>query len=234
MFEISYFFEELDQAGHGVTFSDFEDKDGDSSDLQSPDEGEGEREPRRFPRYKPVDEGEKVKFELGQIFSTKEVFRNAVKEYALQEKKDLKLTKNDNKRVVAQCVEDCPFYLRVSKTETRPYFMLVTFVDEHNCHRTASNRQAKTRFLARKFMPILRCSAEIKVNTLIEVARLRWGILITRHKAYRAKVKSLEMIQGACTDQYSHLRNYAQELLRSNPGSTVIIKAVEGPKGLVF
>ena len=187
-----------------------------------------------YPKYKPVDEGEQVTNEIGQIFASKEIFKTAVKDFALQEKKDLKIVKNDKTRVVVKCVEDCPFYMRASRTESRQYFMLVTLENNHKCHRTAENRQAKTKYIARKFMPTLRHSPEIKIISLIEEARLKWGILIGWWKAYRAKVKALEMIQGACSDLYHHLRNYAQELLRSNPGSTVKIKTVEGPKGPVF
>jgi hypothetical protein len=32
------------------------------------------------------------------------------------------------------------------------------------------------------------------------------------------------MIQGAESEQYAHLRDYAEEIKRSNPNSTVIIK----------
>ena len=217
-----------------MNFSDFEDEDGDSSELESPSEGEGERDRRRYHRYKPVDEGDPVIFEVGHIFATKEIFKTAIKDYSLQEKKDLKITKNDKTRIVVKCVEKCPFYMRVSRTDTRQYWLLVTFDNNHDCCRSAENRQAKTKYLARKFMPVLRHTPEIKVQSLIEVGRLRWGILIGWWKAYMAKVNALEIIQGACKDQFQYLRNYAQELLRSNPGSTVKIKSVPGPKGPVF
>ncbi|XP_057432753.1 uncharacterized protein LOC130725552 [Lotus japonicus] len=42
------------------------------------------------------------------------------------------------------------------------------------------------------------------------------------------------MIDGAEKDQYTNLRSYADELLRSNPQSTVIIKSSLGANGPVF
>ncbi|XP_057418034.1 uncharacterized protein LOC130712214 [Lotus japonicus] len=164
----------------------------------------------------------------------KDLFKDAVKDFALQTKKNLTIFKNDKKRVVVKCVEECPFYLRISKTPSRPIWQIVSFSNTHNCCRTATNRQAKTVWLAKKFMQILRHTPDLKVTGLIEEARVRWGIVIGRFKAYRAKVKSLEMLHGASMEQYSHLRNYVAELLRSNPGSTVIIKSTVGVHGPVF
>ena len=52
----------------------------------------------------------------------------------------------------------------------------------------------------------------------------------------KAKNIALEMIRGAGSNQYRHLRKCANELLRSNPGSTCIIKTADGdqPNGPVF
>lgn len=51
---------------------------------------------------------------------------------------------------------------------------------------------------------------------------------------YRAKMRALEFIHGASDEQYAHLRNYAKEFIRSNPGSSVKIKCKHGLRGLVF
>lgn len=53
-------------------------------------------------------------------------------------------------------------------------------------------------------------------------------------QAYRAKTRSFELIQGALTEKYYHLRNYVEEIRRSNPGSTIIIKCDMSDIGLVF
>ncbi|XP_057423086.1 uncharacterized protein LOC130717015 [Lotus japonicus] len=215
-------------------FSDFEDEDGDSEDLDTGSESGDELEPKpKYRRFKPSESGI-VQFECGLTFTNKDLFKDGVKDYALENKKDAKIIKNDKKRVVVACKPECPFYLRISKTPTRPVWQVVSYDPDHTCCRTSTNRQAKAEFLARKLMPILRHTPDIKIPGLIEEARVRWGIVIGRFKAYRAKVRALEMIQGATLQQYSHLRNYAQELLRSNPGSTIVIKSTVGSHGPVF
>ena len=88
--------------------------------------------------------------------------------------------------------------------------------------------------LAKKFIPLLRQTPDIKVSSLIEHARKNWGVFLGKRKAYRAKTRAIEMIQGATSDQYIYLRNYAAELLRSNPESTVKIKSSLGAGEPVF
>jgi hypothetical protein len=65
----------------------------------------------------------------------------------------------------------------------------------------------------------------MKLKALQEDCKNKWGVMLSKFQVYRAKVKALEMIQGAISEQYNkHLRSYAEELCTSNPGSTVIIK----------
>ncbi|KAL0367542.1 UNVERIFIED_CONTAM: hypothetical protein Sradi_3644300 [Sesamum radiatum] len=48
---------------------------------------------------------------------------------------------------------------------------------------------------------------------------------VSRNQAYRAKWKALKKIEGSSEEQYGRLRDYAEELRRSNPGSTVILSS---------
>jgi len=58
--------------------------------------------------------------------------------------------------------------------------------------------------------------------------------MLSRYQLYRAKKRSLELIHGAIDEQYAHLRNYAEELRRSNPSSIVKIKYADSDVGPVF
>lgn len=130
-----------------------------------------------------------------------------------KQKKNVHFVKNDKMRIVVKCMDGCPFYLRVSKSSHDTYFQIVRFESTHTCHRTAKNRQAKTKWIAKKFMSILRHTPNMKVRALQEESRNRWGIFLSRYQCYRAQRKALEMIEGAITEQYKHLRSYGEELL---------------------
>jgi hypothetical protein len=134
-----------------------------------------------------------------------------------------------------KCVKDCPFHMRFSRTDTKSYFVLASFTPDHKyCYRNSKIRLAKTRLLAQKFVPILKHTPNSTLKSLSTICKTQWGVILSKFKIYRAKNKALEMIQGAVEEPYAHLRNYAEELLRSNPGSSVKIKCKPGANWPVF
>lgn len=48
-------------------------------------------------------------------------------------------------------------------------------------------------------------------------------VQISRSKAYRAKRRALDLVEGSHKEQYAALWDYCNELKRSNPGSTIMI-----------
>ncbi|XP_058759822.1 uncharacterized protein LOC131633127 [Vicia villosa] len=63
---------------------------------------------------------------------------------------------------------------------------------------------------------------------LVAVALEKWEVKISCDQAYKAKRRAMDLLQGAGLDQFNHLRSYAEELLKSNPNSTVVIKPLVG------
>ncbi|XP_057435394.1 uncharacterized protein LOC130728074 [Lotus japonicus] len=74
----------------------------------------------------------------------------------------------------------------------------------------------------------------MKLKALGEEAKNKWGVRLSRFQLSRARVKAQKMIEGATLEQYKHLRSYGEELRRSNPGSTVVIKTMAGAGVPVF
>lgn len=72
------------------------------------------------------------------------------------------------------------------------------------------------------------------LKRLISESLEKWGVKISSAQAYVAKKRALEVIQGDKTEQYSKLRNYAKDLRRSNPNSTMMIKCGVSDIGPVF
>ncbi|XP_058733914.1 uncharacterized protein LOC131605589 [Vicia villosa] len=207
------------------------DADDDSDVLLTPPASEDDEEHQKFPAYK---SGEVFKFQLGMMFNNKDMVRDALKEYAMKMNKNVALKKNDGKRMVVKCMDGCKFYMRITKRVGNQFWQVVSLIDEHTCYRTAHNRQAKTTWLAKKFAHILRHSPDMKPVGLIAEAVDRWGVKLSHDKAYRAKRRAMELIQGAGMDQFTHLRRYAQELLKSNPNSNVVVQCADSNEGPVF
>jgi len=217
-----------------TTLSDFEDDNADSEELESPysssDDGVGKKKLNKFV----LNENEQVSFQVGQVFANAELIKAAVKEYALQSRKNVYVKKNERKRVIVKCMPKCPFHMRFSRAEPKTYYVLSRYRSGHKCYFTKKARLLKTTILAKKLVPILKHTPNMKLKALGEECKTRWGAHLSKFQLYRAKNKALEMIHGGIDEQYTHLRNYAEELLRSNPGSTVKIKCNAGLEGPLF
>jgi len=217
-----------------TTLSDFEDDNADSEELESPysssDDGVGKKKLNKFV----LNENEQVSFQVGQVFANVELIKAAVKEYALQSRKNVYVKKNERKRVIVKCMPKCPFHMRFSRAEPKTYYVLSRYRSGHKCYFTKKARLLKTTILAKKLVPILKHTPNMKLKALGEECKTRWGAHLSKFQLYRAKNKALEMIHGGIDEQYTHLRNYAEELLRSNPGSTVKIKCNAGLEGPLF
>ncbi|CAJ2628837.1 unnamed protein product [Trifolium pratense] len=207
----------------------------DSDVLHTPPESEDEELGHNYPTFKMSDGSIGVQFHKGLTFNNKQQAKEAIKEYAMETMKNIYIKKNEKEFLVAKCDHSgCPFHLRISKRVGNEFWQIVSFIDEHACHRTPRNRQAKTNYLAKKFVSTLRHTPEMKVKGLIALAIEKWGVKLSHDQAYRAKLKAIEIIQGAGRDQFIYLRSYADELRESNRNSTVIIQCDMANVGPIF
>lgn len=110
----------------------------------------------------------------------------------------------------------------------------MTLIEDHTCHRTDDNKSAKTKWLANKFASILRHSPHMKPSGLRAEVVERWGVKLSHDQAYRAKKKAMELVQRVGIKQFTHLRSYGQELLKSNTNSIVVIQCADGNGNHVF
>ncbi|XP_058746127.1 uncharacterized protein LOC131618999 [Vicia villosa] len=147
--------------------------------------------------------------------------------------KNVWFKKNDGKRMVVTCEEVCKYYMRFSKRDRNQYWQITSLFDEHTCARTAYNGQSKIGWLAKQFVHILRHAPNMKSVGLIAVEIEILGVKLLVDQENRAQSKVVELIQGVGRDQFTHLRSYAQELLNSNPNSSVILQYTDSTNGPV-
>ena len=99
-------------------------------------------------------------------------------------KKNLKVTKNDKKRVIAIYKQKgCPFYLQLSKSIHATYWQVVTLKDEHCCFRTARNSQAILEWVAKRLMSLLMHTPNMKLKALVAYAVEKWGFRLSMDQA---------------------------------------------------
>ncbi|XP_039687036.1 uncharacterized protein [Medicago truncatula] len=167
-------------------------------------ESEDEELGKNYLIFKMGDGNAHVKLEKGLKFNNKKQAKDAIEKYALETRKNLCLKKNKKEYLVVKCMPDYPFHLRISKRSANDFW---------------------------QYTPAF---SLMKVKALKRLAAEQWSVKLSHDQVYRSKLRALEIIQGAGRDQFLYLRSYAEELRRSNPNSTVIIKCDMADVGPIF
>ena len=177
-----------------------------------------------LPEFRPDKDMVKVKFYRGLTFETGAQFKNAVREYAIQNGKDIYFKKNDPHRVRAKCKGvNCPWVLYASKIDNTPTFVVKTYDETHKCPRTDSNRFATSKWLAKEYLNEFKMHDKWGISSFQQVVSKEKTLNISRDKAYRARMIATKKIEGSYEEQYNALWDYAEEIKWTNKGSTVEI-----------
>ena len=197
-------------------------------DLWAPDSDDEEMH-LKFKTFRPEDL-HRPKFHVGQVFESVELLRKAIKEYSCQKRVDIKLPVNDMKRVKAKCDEDCTWYLWASYDSRTKAFMVKRYVHEHTCSKKWKIRAFTSRFLAMKYLESFRADQDMNLMNFSRVVQKEWHMTPTRMKLQRARRMAIKIIYGDEEGQYKLLWNYANEVRRSNPGSSFYVSLDENAR----
>lgn len=162
-------------------------------------------------------------FEVGQKFVHMKEFREAVRKYAVSDRRGIEFVTNDGKRCQVCCEGDCPFYIWCSKDKEGEGCTIKTLVDSHLCTKPYSNKMASVKYLAEVFGDRIRKNPQWKVKEMAETIKNELEIQVPRIKILRVRKTALEGVAESLKQHYSRLRDYAHELLLSNPQNTVKI-----------
>ncbi|KAJ0592089.1 putative MULE transposase domain-containing protein [Helianthus annuus] len=126
----------------------------------------------------------------------------------------------------------CPWVVLISKDGQSESWMVKTLITEHKCLQTRNIYACTSTFLSQQMLEQIDENPEIPVKAVQEQFQRRYELAVSKMKAYRAKIKAKKQVQGDYVTQYARLRDYVNELLNRNPGSTVKIEVepVRNPK----
>lgn len=163
-------------------------------------------------------------FSLGMAFRDSRQFKKALVKYGLRTHKSLKFSKDEKDKVRAICDwPGCNWLIYGSKTSRSKWFKVVTFVDEHECPPRRDNKLVTSTVIAKHYYNQIRDNPTWSVG-LMKAACLRDLFAdVSISKCKRAKSIVLNKALDAMKGEYSRVYDYQLELLRSNPGSTVVV-----------
>ncbi|WVZ64352.1 LOW QUALITY PROTEIN: hypothetical protein U9M48_013885 [Paspalum notatum var. saurae] len=163
-------------------------------------------------------------FSLGMVFRDSRQFKKALVKYRLKTHRHIVFVKDEKNKVRANCSwAGCKWLIYGSKTSISEWFKVVTFVDEHSCPPRKDNKLVTSSRIAKHYYP------EIKDNPTWKVQLIKRAVLkdfladIPIAKCKIGKQLVLKAALDSMKGEYTRVYDYQLELMRSNPGSTVVV-----------
>uniref|UniRef100_A0A2N9EX01 Uncharacterized protein n=1 Tax=Fagus sylvatica TaxID=28930 RepID=A0A2N9EX01_FAGSY len=191
---------------------------GSSDQLNSPNNSDDEPH-HIYPDFRATDLDDPV-FTVGMYFRDNIELKEAVFAYRLKHGFGLRFTKNERWKVRVRCVEGCPWKLFAGRGDDGESFQINSFESVHTCSRAFHSRAVSSRWVAKKYIDHFRINPDMELDELIGKVMKDHEVELSRSKAYRAKQYAKVLIEGSYLEQYRRVRDYCEELMRTNPGTT--------------
>lgn len=203
--------------------------DSDSGDFDYPN-GSDETVENREIMFNPLKNRLNPVNRVGMYFSNFDESMDAVRTWNTRRGRPWKFFKRDKVRVIAQCpVPDCDWYIYARSKDNQVQYR--TFQDEHKCGFTYHNKCVKSTWVAKKYYHTFRENPKMDSSTFRKQVMKENKMFLSKYQGIRVGIKALVEVQGNVGDAYKMLPDYIHEIQRSNPGSTTIMKTIDGPEG---
>jgi hypothetical protein len=167
-------------------------------------------------------------------FTNVEQSKDALVNLHIAQSRNFNYHRNSDVRVIADCKNkpSCRFYITASEIKGEKTFVIRKMNLEHTCETTTDSSRVSAKWLARRYESLFRSDPNTGIQTLIDKAKLHYGVDVPKMMAYRAKNHALDAVLGDHREQYFRLRDWAQAVIDTNPGSRVIVQTVIPPPSM--
>jgi len=195
-----------------------------SSDAEeeSFDDSDGDivRHNDEFPRYKAEGSGSVIC--LGMKFSDKKDFKNAVRQYALAARKVINFAKDEGYIVRAKFDwPTCPWVCLLSTNARVEGRQIRSLTDDQD---RRDNKLVIAMRIANTYDNMIRANPQRNLLHMKSTIQEDIFAYISMSKIKRPKAIVIDIMYNSSKGEYSRVFDYQLELLKSNPGSTMIVK----------
>ncbi|CAI9263033.1 unnamed protein product [Lactuca saligna] len=194
--------------------------------IESEDQDD-EYVPPQYPVYDERQPWDQMKPIIGMRFSNPTELKHMLSNYAVANGYDLWFEKNDSDRLLVKCCKknkspSCPFRLWASWMGKEKTFQIKSLVNEHNCCRVFKFGSIVTyRWIGKHFMSQIIENPKMSARKMKAKVSTTFNINVSVGQCRNAKKFALQEIEGSLIEHYGRLWSYGEEIIRSNPGSTV-------------
>ncbi|KAL9661622.1 hypothetical protein QQ045_026446 [Rhodiola kirilowii] len=172
-----------------------------------------------------LDFGKGIDLNIGLQFRNAEVFRRALREYALQKKFDYDFINNKKSRIIVQCRSDkCPWRISASEQVDRnggKCFQIKSMHPQHLCSKERSNSKLTAAYLASYYLENFRDNPKWDTDAFMKHIKREFEVVVSYRKCLRAKTMALAIIDGAVGEQFKLIKSYCAAIRQWNPESSV-------------
>ncbi|KAL6134418.1 hypothetical protein ACLB2K_066649 [Fragaria x ananassa] len=198
--------------GENMQHLEFFDKEdmfgGEDSNEEPPNyilNSDGEREEQGL-YFNPKIGMVRPRFQLGMMFGSVVILRDALRLMALQRGWEYQYEKNDKVRLKAICKQDnCPFLLFASKLQHEDTLKIKEWIPRHTCNRTFNNTMVRMKLLVRKFKDRIALNPDWNPDekSLAKTMQSEMRVKVNKQMAYKVKVAVFEEVEGSIRDQFA-------------------------------
>ncbi|XP_025607940.1 uncharacterized protein [Arachis hypogaea] len=206
-----------------------------SEELHTPMVSEDEGVGHKFSEFDDDYAHGQGRFELGMRFASVERFKDVVKDSFIAEGRRVKWIKNDRERVRVGCKdEECNFLVHLSYNKTLQCYQINTYQPNHTCARDLGSNAADQHWISRKIVKRMATQSHMTTREATEFLREEFSLAPHPKMVYRAVVEARKKIMGNEKEQYKRTRDYCEQILSSNPGSTARLELMSIPEAPCF
>jgi alpha-galactosidase len=211
---------EIEDDGNATSY---EDSSGEEDSVEELGDSEVVTKTSNYPRYN--KKNPTPQFEIGMKFSGKRQFKKAVTKHGLLERRFIRFLKNEGDRIIAKCDwATCQWRCMASVNSRCSSWQIASLNDDHTCPPRRDNRLVTAARIAEKYEKMIIANPTWSIEAMKTTVQEEMFADVHGSKLKRAKSIVMQRALDATKGQYKLMYNYQLELLRSNPGSTVVKK----------
>nr|KAJ0199665.1 hypothetical protein LSAT_V11C600324570 [Lactuca sativa] len=161
---------------------------------------------------------------LGMRFSNPMELKNCLTNYAVKNGYNLYYEKNDMRCCKDSKNPSCRFRLWASWMSSERSFQIKSLVDDHNCSRVFKLGSIVTyKCIGKHFKNQLLKNPKMSIRKMKAKVSTKFNLIISVTQCRNARRYALDEIEGSLIEHYGKVWSYGEEIMSTNPGSTVKI-----------
>ena len=192
-------------------------------DLVSMDGSDDEQVPEQV-EFNAKSDMRNVVLKKEMKFPNANVFRAALREYAIKKPVDIKFKLNERTKISVHCKNGCGWRCYASQISGELTFQIKTLTNDCTCPKSFKNSQATSAYVAKRFIEDFSKNPNWELSGVHNHVMQNLSVDLSVNQVYRSKRKAKDLINGDEQLQYGVLRDYAHMIHTVDKGSRVILQ----------